>query len=128
MLALYFSLMTERVTKSDCIFCRIVSGEVRADVVFDGGDTLFFRDRSPRARVHLLGIPKSHLESLAQVSDSDEVLLGKIQRDIAKVAQSAGIAEAGYRVITNVGANAGQEIAHLHWHILGGEPVGPLRC
>ncbi|MCH8748816.1 HIT domain-containing protein, partial [Patescibacteria group bacterium] len=77
--------MTERVTKSDCIFCRIVSGEVRADVVFDGGDTLFFRDRSPRARVHLLGIPKSHLESLAQVSDSDEVLLGKIQRDIAKV-------------------------------------------
>ena len=128
MLALYFSLMTERVTKSDCIFCRIVSGEVRAEVVFDGGDTLFFRDRSPRARVHLLGIPKSHLESLAQVSDSDEVLLGKIQRDIAKVAQSAGIAEAGYRVITNVGANAGQEIAHLHWHILGGEPVGPLRC
>ena len=120
--------MTERVTKSDCIFCRIVSGEVRAEVVVDGGDTLFFRDRSPRARVHLLGIPKSHLESLAQVSDSDEVLLGKIQRDIAKVAQSAGIAEAGYRVITNVGANAGQEIAHLHWHILGGEPVGPLRC
>ena len=128
MLALYFSLMTERITKSDCIFCRIVSGEVRAEVVFDGGDTLFFRDRSPRARVHLLGIPKSHLESLARVSDSDEVLLGKIQRDIAKVAQSAGIAEAGYRVITNVGANAGQEIAHLHWHILGGEPVGPLRC
>ena len=104
----------------DCIFCQIAAGTTEADVVFDGGDTLFFRDISPKAAVHIVGIPKEHQTDLHDV--------GKILSNVEAVALKVGIAESGYRVITNRGSDAGQEVAHLHFHILGGEPLGPLKC
>lgn len=112
----------------ECIFCEIVGKGTPADVVYDGGDTLFFRDISPKARVHIIGVPKKHIVSLADVVADDQAVVGKLLHDIAHVAGETGIAEGGYRVITNVGQDAGQEVQHLHFHILGGEGVGPLRC
>ena len=112
----------------DCIFCSIVGGSSKGDIVFDGGDTLWFRDVSPKAPVHVLGIPKQHIVSLAGVKGDDHALLGKLLHEAASVAAEMGLAADGYRVLTNVGANAGQEVQHLHMHLLGGEPLGPMRC
>lgn len=112
----------------DCIFCEIVAGRTPVDVVYDGGDTLFFRDISPKARVHLVGIPKKHIISLADVVAYDQAVVGKLLHDIVHVAEEMGITESGYRVITNVGRDAGQEVQHLHFHVLGGESLGSLRC
>ena len=112
----------------DCIFCAVVDGATPAEVVFDGGDTLFFRDISPKAATHIIGIPKKHIASLHDVVGDDHAVVGKLLHEAAHVAAEAGIAESGYRVITNVGRDAGQEVQHLHFHILGGEPLGPLKC
>lgn len=114
--------------QTDCIFCSIAGETTVADIVFDGGDTLFFRDISPKARVHIVGIPKKHLTSLDAMVADDQALVGKLIHDAADVAESVGISESGYRVLTNVGSDAGQEVGHLHFHILGGETLGPLRC
>lgn len=112
----------------DCIFCNVVDGITQADIIFDGGDTLFFRDINPKATVHVLGIPKKHLLSLQDVHGDDHALIGKLLHEAAHVAEKVGIRESGYRVITNVGRDAGQEVQHLHFHILGGENLGPMRC
>lgn len=114
--------------QDDCIFCKIASGQAEADVVFDGGDTLFFRDIHPKAKVHLVGIPKKHIVSLDDLVGDDHNVVGKLLHEAAHVADEAGIRDTGYRVITNVGKDAGQEIQHLHFHVLGGEALGPLRC
>lgn len=119
--------MTEEI-KKDCIFCNIIEGTTPADIVFDGGDTLFFRDISPKAKVHIVGIPKKHYESLDEISGDDHAVIGKLLHEAAHVAEDMGLKESGYRVITNVGPDAGQDIKHLHFHILGGEPLGPIRC
>jgi len=111
-----------------CIFCQIVSGQTAADIVWQDDETIFFRDISPQAKVHLVGIPKDHVESLAVLSEQDQGMIGRTIENITKVARQAGIDEGGYRVVTNVGADAGQEVKHLHWHILGGEPLGPIKC
>ena len=110
----------------DCIFCSIVAESTPADVVFDGGDTLFFRDMNPQAPVHVIGVPKKHIKSLDGVVGDDHFLLGKLLHEAAHVAEDMGINESGYRVVTNVGHDAGQEVQHLHFHIFGGEPLGPL--
>lgn len=118
----------ESETAAACIFCNIVAGTTQADMVFDGGDTLFFRDISPKAKVHVIGIPKVHITSLADIHGEHHGLVGKLLHDVAHVAREVEVDESGYRVLTNVGSDAGQEVAHLHFHILGGEPLGPLRC
>lgn len=110
----------------DCIFCKIAAGEIKADVVFDGGDTVFFRDIHPKANVHIVGISKQHVTSLDAMTADDQALIGKLLHDMAHVAEEAGVSQSGYRVITNVGRDAGQEIHHLHFHLLGGERLGPL--
>jgi len=113
---------------AECIFCAIAGGAGSADVVWDGGDTIFFRDINPKARVHVLGIPKIHISSLADVGVDQHELMGKLLHDAAEVAAQLGLKESGYRVITNIGVDSGQVVPHLHIHILGGEPLGPLRC
>ncbi|HSX24825.1 MAG TPA: histidine triad nucleotide-binding protein [Candidatus Andersenbacteria bacterium] len=113
---------------ADCIFCRIAEGGIPADILFDGGDTLFFRDTNPKAPVHIIGIPKKHLESLDAIGGDDHCVIGKLLHEATHVARDAGIFESGYRVITNVGKDAGQEVMHLHFHVVGGEDLGPLIC
>lgn len=113
---------------ADCIFCSIAAGSTPAEIIFDGGDTLFFHDISPKAKVHILGIPKDHIPSLQEIQGDHHALVGKLLHDAVHVAEEAGLDEGGYRVLTNIGAHAGQVVPHLHFHILGGEPLGPLRC
>lgn len=112
----------------DCIFCAIASGSTPAEVVYDGGDTLFFHDISPKAKTHVVGIPKTHISSLDALGESDQAIIGKLLHDASIVARQLDLHESGYRVITNIGADAGQQVQHIHFHILGGEPLGPLKC
>lgn len=113
---------------TDCIFCAIAAGGGSADVVYDGGDTIFIRDINPKARVHVLGIPKEHLASLGALNSDQHELMGKLMHDAVHVAEEMGLRDSGYRVITNIGSDSGQVVPHLHIHVLGGEPLGPLRC
>ncbi len=120
--------MADSASNKDCIFCRIAAKQVEADIVFDGGDTLFFHDIHPKAKIHVVGITKQHLGSLAEVHGDDHAMVGKLLHDAAHVAEDLGIKDSGFRVLTNVGADAGQEIQHLHFHLLGGESLGSIRC
>ena len=97
-----------------------------ADVIFEDEATIFFHDISPKVRVHVVGIPKRHLVSLAQVKETDQAVIGQLLFNVSNVAEQVGINESGYRVITNVGSDAGQEVKHLHWHVLGGEVLGRM--
>lgn len=112
--------------EDSCIFCKIVQGIVPAEILFDGGDTIFFKDIHPQAPVHVIGIPKKHLESLDAIVGDDHLMIGKLLHDASHIARETGILKTGYRVVTNIGLHAGQEVPHLHFHILGGEPLGPI--
>ena len=103
---------------SECIFCNIINGAVSADIVFDGGDTLFFKDIHPKAPVHLLVIPKVHIQSIAHLEDDHNDIIAKLVYTAKKVAQDQGLR--GYKLLFNVGKEGGQVIDHLHLHILGG--------
>ena len=112
-------------SESDCLFCRIVAGEIPADKVHETDDVLVFRDIAPQAPVHLLAIPKRHLTSIAEVTDQDADLLSSLV-GAANAAGKAELGDRGYRIATNVGEEAGQSVFHLHLHIMGGAPLGPL--
>ena len=108
----------------DCIFCKIVKGEIPSSKVYEDEDILAFKDINPVTPVHILVIPKKHIESLNDIEAKDEKLLGKIFLTIKKIAKEQGIAEKGYRVVNNCGEDGGQEVKHLHFHILGGKKLG----
>ena len=112
---------------SDCIFCAIVAGETPADVVAETDELLFFRDISPQAPVHVLGIPRQHIPSTAELEPAHDELVGSLLRYAHYTVAQLGIAEAGYRLIVNTGPDASPEVGHLHVHLLGGEPLGSLR-
>ena len=107
----------------DCLFCRIVAGEIPADIVFQDERAVAFRDINPQAPVHVLVIPRDHLESLDEAARSDEALLGHLLRVAARVANDQGLSEGGYRTVVNTGAGAGQSVFHLHLHVLGGRAL-----
>lgn len=111
--------------ESDCLFCRIVAGEIPADRVHETDDVLVFRDIAPQAPVHLLAIPKRHVPSIASVGEADGDLLGRLFA-AANAAGKAELGERGWRIATNHGEEAGQTVFHLHLHIMGGAPLGPL--
>ena len=108
------------------IFRKIIDKEKPADIVYEDDDFLAFHDINPAAKVHVLVIPKKEIKNLNDATEEDALLLGKLQLTVAKVAKKMGIAEEGYRVITNINKNGGQEVFHIHYHILGGEKIGPL--
>lgn len=107
---------------TDCIFCRIVAGEIPSRKVYEDEQILAFQDIHPQAAVHILVIPKRHIRSLAQVTDADAGLLGELMAAVPKIALAAGCAQ-GWRSIINTGEHGGQEVAHLHLHILGGQSM-----
>jgi histidine triad (HIT) family protein len=107
----------------DCLFCQIVAGEVPADSVFQDERSMAFRDINPQAPVHVLVIPREHIESLDDASQKEEALLGHLLRVAARVANEQGLSESGYRTIINTGAGAGQSVFHLHVHVLGGRAL-----
>lgn len=104
----------------DCLFCRIVSGDVRATVVRDSPRTLAFRDVNPQAPTHVLVIPKEHHSSAAELARIDPGLAAELLLEAAAVAADEGIADSGYRVVFNTGSGAGQTVFHVHAHVLGG--------
>lgn len=111
----------------ETVFSKIVAGEIPSDKVYEDDLILAFKNIAPEAKVHLLVIPKSnHLERLENSQPKDVELLGHMMIKIAEIAKEQGLEKDGYRVISNNGENAGQEIAHLHFHILGGERLGKL--
>jgi histidine triad (HIT) family protein len=110
----------------DCLFCRIVAGEVPAKVVHETSTTLAFRDISPKAPIHLLVIPKEHHPDVASLARSNPVLAGQLLAAAAEVAQAEGLGDGGFRTIFNTGWHSGQEVFHVHAHLLGGGPLGPM--
>jgi histidine triad (HIT) family protein len=104
----------------DCLFCRIIRGEIPADVVAEGESWLAFRDIQPQAPVHVLVIPRRHVESVDSLDAEDGDLAGELMLAAAEVARIEGIDESGFRAVTNVGERAGQSVFHLHIHVLGG--------
>ena len=102
----------------DCIFCKIASGEVQAQIVYQDEDVVVFKDLNPQAPTHLLIIPVKHIAKLDEASKEDMALLGKLQLTAAKVAKDMGITD--FRLITNNGKGAGQSVEHLHYHLMAG--------
>lgn len=113
---------------SECIFCKIINKEIPSQIVFEDEQVLAFKDINPAAPVHLLVIPKKHRESLNDIDAADEALLGHILVVAKKLAQELGIADSGYRVVNNCGDDGGQVVKHLHFHLIGGQPLGVKIC
>ena len=102
----------------DCVFCKIVTGEIPSDKIYEDEDIIAFNDLDPQAPIHFLVIPKKHITSLAQVEESDSALVGRIMLAIQKLAAENNLES--YRVVTNIGEDGGQTVPHLHFHVLGG--------
>ncbi|OLF08306.1 histidine triad nucleotide-binding protein [Actinophytocola xinjiangensis] len=109
---------------SDCLFCKIVAGDIPATTVHETGTTLAFRDINPQAKVHVLVVPKAHHEDAAALGVADPQLLADVVATAAKVARLEGMDEAGYRLVFNTGEHAGRTVFHAHLHVLGGEQLG----
>ena len=108
---------------SDCLFCRIASGQVPANTVLDRDDVLAFRDINPQAPTHILLIPKRHVRDVTELDASSGPMLVDLIDAANELARAEGIAETGYRIVANVGPDAGQTVFHLHLHLLGGRPM-----
>ena len=106
----------------DCVFCKIVKGEIPSNKVYEDDDILAFKDIKPAAPIHILVIPKKHVKSLNEIDD--EKLIAKIMFAVKNIAKELGFADEGYRVINNCGENGGQAVPHLHFHILAGTKLG----
>lgn len=111
---------------SDCIFCRIIAGEIPGSVVYDDEHVVAFRDIEPSAPTHVLITPREHIRSLHEVQAGDSGIFAAVAYAAQRVAEIDGIAEGGYRLVTNVGVDGGQSVDHLHFHVLGGRQLGPL--
>jgi histidine triad (HIT) family protein len=106
---------------NDCIFCKIVSGDAKATIVYRDDQVSAFRDANPVAPTHILIVPNRHIDSVAALEPEDEPLMGHIFTVGRKLAEEEGISEGGYRLITNTGQNGGQTVFHLHVHLIGGQ-------
>ena len=109
--------------EQSCLFCRIVAGEIPADIIYQDEHCLVFRDVNPQSPVHALVIPRTHVKSLREASQIDSAELGHLLHVAARIADEQGLSESGYRTVINTGAGAGQSVFHLHIHVLGGRPL-----
>ncbi len=107
----------------DCIFCKIVAGQIPSDVVYTDDKVIAFRDIYPMAPVHLLIIPREHIASLNDINEHQILLVGHMVLVAKQLAKQQGIATKGYRVVINCGPQGGQEVQHLHMHLLGGREL-----
>ena len=108
----------------DCIFCKIIKKEIPSNIVYESDEIIAFRDVNPVAPVHILVIPKKHISSLVNLNLEDEQLVGKIFTVINRIAKEEGVDKTGFRVVINCGEDGGQEVKHLHFHIIGGKKLG----
>ena len=107
-----------------CLFCRIAFGEIPVSTVYEDDEVLAFGDINPQAPLHVLVIPKRHLATLNDLSESDQALVGQLVRRAAAIAAEKGFAERGYRTVFNCNADAGQTVFHIHLHLLAGRTLG----
>ncbi len=114
--------MMHMANDQDCLFCKIVSGDIPADIVHETDTTIAFRDIEPQAPTHVLVIPKEHIASAQELSPAHGELLGELFELMAKIATDAGL-DRGHRLVTNIGPEAGQSVEHLHFHVLGGRAM-----
>lgn len=111
-------------SENNCLFCRILAGEIPSTKVYEDDLTLAFRDINPQAPTHVLIIPKKHIPSLNDLSQDDQSLMGHLTLVASKLANQFGVVTSGYRTVINTGAGAGQSVWHIHVHLLGGRPLG----
>jgi len=105
---------------ADCLFCKIINGEIPSTKVFENDKVLAFRDIDPQAPQHIIVIPKTHIASANEINAENSAIIGYIFEVIAKIAQQEGFAEQGYRVVNNCGEDGGQTVGHIHYHVLAG--------
>jgi histidine triad (HIT) family protein len=109
---------------ADCIFCKVASGEIESKKVYEDDDIVAFHDINKKAPVHILIIPRKHIASLLDINTQDESLLGKMHTIACQLAKDHGVAESGFRLVSNCNRDAGQSVDHIHLHLLGGRPLG----
>lgn len=113
---------------SECLFCKIARKEIPSAIVYEDDTLLAFRDISPQAPVHLLIIPKAHCAGLGDLTPEVAAAAGRIPQVAAQLARDLGVMAGGWRLLSNCGADAGQTVFHLHFHLLGGKPLGGKLC
>lgn len=110
--------------KDDCLFCKIIKGDIPSDKVYEDDKILAFKDINPIAPVHVLIIPKDHISNTNEITAENSNVMAYMFEKIPEIASASGVKEDGYRLICNCGENAGQEVKHLHIHLVGGEKLG----
>ena len=110
---------------SDCLFCKIIAGEIPSAKLYEDDKVLVFKDIDPQAPVHFLAIPKEHIPSANDITEENSAIIGYIYQIIAKLARELKL-DKGYRVVTNCGEDAGQTVQHIHFHVLAGGPLGKM--
>ena len=109
---------------SDCIFCKIINKEIPSTIVYEDETVIAFNDVNPAAPIHILVVPKKHIETLLDVKEEDSLVISHIYQVINKIAEKENFAQNGFRVIANCGKDSGQEVMHIHFHVLGGKKLG----
>ncbi len=109
----------------NCVFCKIIKGEIPSEKVYEDDEILAFKDINPVAPIHILVIPKKHIKTLLEVTEEDSKLIAKIYMAINKIAKDLGIEKDGFRVVANCGRDSGQEVMHIHFHMLAGKKLEP---
>ena len=108
----------------DCLFCKIVAGEIPADVVYESDTAVAFRDINPQAPTHVLVIPRKHIATINHIDEEDQAVVGSLYTAAREIAAQEGIADDGYRAVMNCNGAAGQTVFHIHLHVLGGRDMG----
>ena len=109
---------------TDCIFCKMIKKEINPNIVYEDDDILAFQDIAPKAPVHVLLIPKKHISNMTEITEEDSKIIGKIHLVAVQITKELGIAETGFRLVNNCLGDSGQEVMHIHYHLVGGRPLG----
>lgn len=107
-------------SRNDCLFCRILAGEIPADIIYESDTAVAFRDINPKAPTHVLIIPRKHIATINHIEEEDQAIVGSLYGAARQIAEAEGLADAGYRVVMNCNEAAGQTVFHIHMHLLGG--------
>jgi histidine triad (HIT) family protein len=111
-------------SESNCLFCKILDGDIPADIVYESETAIAFRDSNPQAPTHVLIIPRKHIATINEIAEDDQALIGSLYSAAREIAAAQGIAEEGYRAVMNCNEGAGQTVFHIHLHLLGGRDLG----
>jgi histidine triad (HIT) family protein len=110
-------------SSADCLFCKIVAGDIPAEIIYESESAIAFRDINPQAPTHVLIIPRQHIATINDLDDGDEATVGHLFKAAKEIAAAEGFADVGYRVVMNCNEAAGQTVFHIHLHLLGGRPL-----